>query len=112
MPGMKITRNALLHKLVSSLYSRSQLELTRGTFRVQGDTVDVFLAYADHALRISFWGDEIETLHTIDPESGTRLHGFDKFLVYPANLFVSQQRQYGCVCLGYSTRFRNSRRNI
>ena len=52
--GLKITRNALLHKLVSSLYSRSQLELTRGTFRVQGDTVDVFLAYADHALRISF----------------------------------------------------------
>jgi excinuclease ABC subunit B len=89
--GMKITRNALLHKLVSSLYSRSQLELTRGTFRVQGDTVDVFLAYADHALRISFWGDEIETLHTIDPESGTRLHGFDKFLVYPANLFVSSK---------------------
>lgn len=89
--GMKITRNALLHKLVSSLYSRSQLELTRGTFRVQGDTVDVFLAYADHALRISFWGDEIETLHTIDPESGTRLHGFEKFLVYPANLFVSSK---------------------
>ena len=89
--GMKITRNALLHKLVSSLYIRSQLELTRVTFRVQGDTVDVFLAYADHALRISFWGDEIETLHTIDPESGTRLHGFDKFLVYPANLFVSSK---------------------
>jgi excinuclease ABC subunit B len=89
--GLKITRNALLHKLVSSLYSRSQIELTRGTFRVQGDTVDVFLAYADHALRISFWGDEIETLHTIDPESGTRLHGFDKFLVYPANLFVSSK---------------------
>ena len=89
--GMKISRNALLHKLVSSLYSRSQLELTRGTFRVQGDTVDVFLAYADHALRISFWGDEIETLHTIDPESGTRLHGFEKFLVYPANLFVSSK---------------------
>lgn len=89
--GLKITRNALLHKLVSSLYSRSQIELTRGTFRVQGDTIDVFLAYADHALRISFWGDEIETLHTIDPESGTRLHGFEKFLVYPANLFVSSK---------------------
>ena len=89
--GLKITRNALLHKLVSSLYSRSQIELIRGTFRVQGDTVDVFLAYADHALRISFWGDEIETLHTIDPESGTRLHGFEKFLVYPANLFVSSK---------------------
>jgi excinuclease ABC subunit B len=89
--GMKITRNALLHLLVSSLYSRSQIELTRGTFRVKGDTVDVFLAYSDHALRISFWGDEIETLHTIDPDSGTRLHHFDKFLVYPANLFVSSK---------------------
>ena len=89
--GMKITRNNLLHQLVSSLYSRSQLELTRGTFRVQGDTVDVFLAYTDYALRISFWGDEIETLHTIDPDSGTMLHSFEKFLVYPANLFVSSK---------------------
>ncbi len=89
--GMKITRNALLHKLVSSLYSRTQLELTRGTFRVQGDTVDVFLAYADYALRISFWGDEIESLHTIEPETGQRLHAFDKYLIYPANLFVSSK---------------------
>ena len=89
--GMKITRNDLLHKLVSSLYSRTQLELTRGTFRVQGDTVDVFLAYADYALRISFWGDEIESLHTIEPETGQRLHEFDKYLIYPANLFVSSK---------------------
>jgi len=89
--GMKITRNALLHRLVSSLYSRTQLELTRGTFRVQGDTIDVFLAYADYALRISFWGDEIESLHTIEPEKGQRLHDFEKYLVYPANLFVSSK---------------------
>jgi len=87
--GMNISRNALLHMLVSSLYSRSQLELTRGTFRVQGDTIDVYLAYADHALRISFWGDEIESLSTINPDTGARLHTFENFKVYPANLFVS-----------------------
>ena len=89
--GMNISRNALLHLLVSSLYSRSQLDLTRGTFRVQGDTIDVYLAYADHALRISFWGDEIESLSTINPETGARLHTFDTFKVYPANLFVSSK---------------------
>ena len=89
--GMNISRNALLHLLVSSLYSRTQLDLVRGSFRVQGDTVDVYLAYADHALRISFWGDEIEDLYTIDPESGKRLHSFDTFKIYPANLFVSSK---------------------
>jgi excinuclease ABC subunit B len=87
--GMNISRNALLHLLVSSLYSRSQLDLTRGTFRVQGDTIDVYLAYADHALRISFWGDDIESLSTINPETGARLHTFENFKIYPANLFVS-----------------------
>lgn len=89
--GMNISRNALLHLLVSSLYSRTQLDLVRGSFRVQGDTVDVYLAYADHALRISFWGDEIEDLYTIDPEIGKRLHSFDTFKIYPANLFVSSK---------------------
>ena len=89
--GMNISRNALLHLLVSSLYSRTQLDLVRGSFRVQGDTVDVYLAYADHALRISFWGNEIEDLYTIDPESGKRLHSFDTFKIYPANLFVSSK---------------------
>jgi excinuclease ABC subunit B len=89
--GMIINRNALLHMLVASLYSRTQMDLTRGTFRVQGDTVDVYLAYADHALRISFWGDEIESLWTIDPESGKKLHNFEDFKVYPANLFVSSK---------------------
>ena len=69
----------------------TQLDLVRGSFRVQGDTVDVYLAYADHALRISFWGDEIEDLYTIDPESGKRLHSFDTFKIYPANLFVSSK---------------------
>ena len=89
--GMKISRNALLHLLVSSLYSRTQMDLVRGSFRVQGDTVDVYLAYADHALRISFWGDEIEDLYTINPETGKRLHDFEVFKIYPANLFVSSK---------------------
>ena len=89
--GQKWGRNAFLHTLVSGLYSRTRAEFKRGTFRVQGDTVDIFLAYADHALRVHFWGDEIEQLETIDPESGTRLHGFDDIIIYPANLFVSSK---------------------
>lgn len=89
--GQTISRNAFLHLLVSGLYSRTQLDLMRGTFRVQGDTIDVFLAYADHAVRISFWGDEIETIHTIDPISGTKILSFDEFKIYPANLFVSSK---------------------
>ena len=67
------------------------LEFKRGTFRVQGDTVDVFLAYADHALRVHFWGDEIEQLETIDPDTGARMHAFDDIIIYPANLFVASK---------------------
>lgn len=89
--GQTISRNNFLHLLVSSLYSRTQLDLMRGTFRVQGDTIDVFLAYADHAVRISFWGDEIESIHTIHPISGNRLMSFEEFKIYPANLFVSSK---------------------
>ena len=89
--GQKWGRNAFLHALVSSLYSRTRAEFKRGTFRVQGDTVDVFLAYADHALRIQFWGDEIEALQTINPESGQLLHAFDNIVIYPANLFVASK---------------------
>ncbi|WP_306642448.1 excinuclease ABC subunit UvrB [Sanyastnella coralliicola] len=87
--GENIGRNKLLHRLVESLYSRTRAEFNRGNFRVQGDTVDVFLAYADHALRISFWGDEIESLETIDPESGQKLYDLDEVNIYPANLFVT-----------------------
>lgn len=89
--GQKWGRNAFLHTLVSSLYSRTRAEFKRGTFRVQGDTVDVFLAYADHALRVHFWGDEIEQLETIDPETGARIHAFDELIIYPANLFVASK---------------------
>lgn len=89
--GQSWGRNAFLHALVSSLYHRTRAEFKRGTFRVQGDTVDVFLAYADHALRISFWGDEIESLETIDPTTGQRIHAFDEIVIYPANLFVASK---------------------
>ena len=70
--GQKISRNAFLHSLVSSLYSRAGDEFKRGTFRVQGDTVDVFPAYRDVAYRISFFGDELEELSTIEPSTGKK----------------------------------------
>ena len=89
--GQRITRNDLLHRLVTSLYSRAVSDFRRGNFRVKGDTVDVHLAYADHAVRVEFWDDEIERLSTIDPESGQVLHAFDQFTIYPANLFVSSK---------------------
>ena len=89
--GQSIRRDALLYTLTESLYHRTRAEFKRGTFRVQGDTVDVFLAYADHALRVAFWGDEIEALSTIDVETGQTLHTFDEITIYPANLFVSSK---------------------
>ena len=89
--GKRMTRNDLLHRLVTSLYSRAVSDFRRGNFRVKGDTVDVHLAYADHAVRVEFWDDEIERLATIDPETGAVLHAFDQFTIYPANLFVSSK---------------------
>ena len=89
--GQRLTRNDLLHRLVTSLYSRAVADFKRGNFRVKGDTVDVHLAYADHAVRIEFWDDEIERLSSIDPESGQTLHAFEQFKIYPANIFVSSK---------------------
>lgn len=87
--GMTISRNKFLHQLVSSLYSRTRAEFTRGTFRVTGDNVDVFLAYADHAVRFTFWGDEIESIKAIDPVSGKKQYDLEQINIYPANLFVT-----------------------
>ena len=89
--GQRITRNDLLHRLVTSLYSRAVSDFNRGNFRVKGDTVDIHLAYADHAVRVEFWDDEIERISTIDPESGSQLHVFEQISIYPANLFVSSK---------------------
>lgn len=87
--GQVISRNALLHRLVESLYHRTRGEFNRGSFRVTGDVVDVYLAYADHAVRVHFWGDEIERIETIDPETGQAFHNFESLRIYPANLFVT-----------------------
>ncbi len=91
--GQKIGRDTFLRKLVDGLYSRDEREFNRGNFRVKGDTVDVFLAYADFALRISFWGDEIENMYTFDPITGGRLNTFEDYNIYPANLFVTTRER-------------------
>ena len=87
--GDVISRNKFLFKLVENLYSRAGDEFKRGTFRVKGDTVDIYLAYADYALRIEFWDDDIERICTIDPENNEVLEDFDAINIYPANIFVS-----------------------
>jgi len=87
--GEKISRNVFLRRLVDSLYSRNDVEFKRGTFRVRGDTVDVFLAYSDFAYRFSFWGDEIESIVTIDPETGKSGEKHDEVVIFPANIFVT-----------------------
>ena len=92
--GQKISRNGLLYKLVASLYSRTAVEFKRGNFRVQGDTVDIFPAYSDLALRVIFFGDEIEDLSTIEPTTGKKLEKHENLAIFPANLFItSQDRQ-------------------
>ncbi|MFZ4101315.1 MAG: excinuclease ABC subunit UvrB [Sphingobacterium thalpophilum] len=87
--GTKISRNAFLHRLVEILYSRTTVDFRRGTFRVKGDTVDIYPAYMDFAYRVSFYGDDIEELSTIDPASGKTLEKMDHLAVFPANLFVT-----------------------
>jgi excinuclease ABC subunit B len=91
--GQAMARNLLLRKLVDSLYSRNEVEFNRGHFRVRGDTVDVFLAYADHAVRIIFWGDEIESIETFDPLNNILLEKMDQLLIYPANIFVTTRER-------------------
>ncbi|MEY3591192.1 MAG: hypothetical protein RLZZ38_145 [Bacteroidota bacterium] len=88
--GQTIVRNKFLFRLVENLYQRAgTTDFERGQFRVSGDTVDIYLAYADYALRIGFWGDEIEQINAIDPESGQVLERFQNIDIFPANLFVS-----------------------
>lgn len=89
--GEKVTRTALLHSLVSALYSRTLSEFQRGTFRVKGDVIDVFPAYADNAIRIQFFGDEIEKIQSFDPVSGNVTDSFEQIQIYPANLFVTSK---------------------
>lgn len=87
--GERISRNAFLHRLVTSLYSRTETEFDRGKFRVKGDTVDVFIAYGEVAYRFIFFGDEIEEIITIDPLSGRTIEKSSSVIIYPANIFVT-----------------------
>jgi len=89
--GEKVTRTALLHSLVNALYARTLGDFQRGTFRVKGDVIDVFPAYADNAVRIQFFGDEIEKIQSFDPVSGNVEANFDQIQIYPANLFVTSK---------------------
>lgn len=89
--GDKITRTQFLHDLVNALYARTLNEFQRGTFRVKGDVIDVFPAYADNAIRFQFFGDEIEKIQSFDPISGDVTSNFDQIQIYPANLFVTSK---------------------
>ena len=87
--GQRISRNKFLHLLVEALYHRNELEFKRGVFRVKGDTIDVFPAYADYAYRIIFWDDEVEELYSFNPETGGRIENLDEIKIFPANIFVT-----------------------
>ena len=89
--GQVVSRNKLLNQFVTSLYSRSENQFERGNFKVKGDTIDIFPAYADIAYRIHFWGDEIEDIESIDPENGKRIERFEYLKIYPATIFVASK---------------------
>lgn len=91
--GDRISRNAFMRKLVASLYSRTETDLGSGQFRAKGDTVDIMLSFEDIQLRVLFWGDEIEKIQTVDPESGTVLTNLEGFNIYPANIFVTTKER-------------------
>jgi excinuclease ABC subunit B len=84
-----ISRTKFLHSLVQSLYSRSNIDTTSGSFRVSGDTVDIFPSYADHAFKIHFFGDEIELIETFDPINNKTIESHEKLSIYPANMFAT-----------------------
>ncbi|MBN1597622.1 MAG: excinuclease ABC subunit UvrB [Bacteroidales bacterium] len=91
--GQKISRNVFLRKLVDSLYSRNETSFERGTFRVKGDTVDIFLAYSDYAYRIVFWGDDIEEIESFDPVTGNMIETLENATIFPANIFVTTKHR-------------------
>ena len=91
--GQRISRNQFLRDLVDSLYNRTETELSRGQFRVKGDTVDIRLSFEEIQLRVIFWGDEIEQIQTVDPDTGAVLTTLEGFNIYPANIFVSSKER-------------------
>ena len=91
--GETIGRNVFLRKLVDALYSRNEVEFNRGNFRVKGDSVDVFPAYADIAIRIVFWGDDVEEIYSFDPIGGGTIESMEMAVIYPANMFVTTKER-------------------
>lgn len=91
--GQILDRNDFLRSLVGALYVRNDIELKRGNFRVKGDTVDVFMAYSNYVLRISFWDDEVDSIEEIDSIDFHRIASFDNYQIYPANIFVTSKEQ-------------------
>lgn len=87
--GRMMDRNVFLRRLVDSLYVRNDIDLNRGNFRVKGDTVDIYLAYTDNLLRVTFWGDEIDGIEEVDPVTGVTIAPFEAYKIYPANLFMT-----------------------
>lgn len=91
--GQILSRNMFLRRLVDSLYVRNDLELLRGNFRVKGDTVDIFMAYSDNVLRVTFWDDEIDSIEEVDSVTFHKLASFNEYQIYPANLFITSKEQ-------------------
>ncbi len=91
--GQTLNRNTFLRKLVDALYVRNDIDLQRGNFRVKGDTVDIFMAYSDNVLRVTFWDDEIDSIEEIDAVTYHRLASFEDYQIFPANLFVTTKEQ-------------------
>ena len=91
--GMVVERNALLRRLVDALYTRNDIALERGTFRVKGDTIDIAMAYSERILRVTLWDDEIDSIEELDGETMQRVASFSEYTVYPANIFVTSKEQ-------------------
>ena len=91
--GQRLDRNMFLRQLVNALYVRNDIELKRGNFRVKGDTIDIFMAYSDNVLRVSWWDDEIDAIEELDSITYHRLAQFEEYQIYPANLFVTSKEQ-------------------
>ena len=96
--GQELERDILLESLIDSLYNRNDVELKAGKFRVRGDVVDIFPAYANQPIRIEFWGDEVEAIREIDPVSGETLQTFESYRIYPANQYVTTKDKLGGAC--------------
>ena len=101
--GEEVGRDALLHRMVENLYERNDIKFTRGTYRVRGEIIDLFPAYMEDAIRVEFWGDEIESIRQLDPLTGETGRKFDQFHLYPANQFITPRRKLESALEGIRT---------